>query len=134
MNTPERCPCGSGRDYVACCGPYIEAGRLPETAEQLMRSRYTAYTLAKQDYLHKTWHPSTRPADLGVAVTDAVKWLGLQIKGTRAGAAGDTEGMVEFVARYKINGKAERLHEASRFVREGGQWLYVDGEFPEARK
>lgn len=134
MNDPQTCPCGSGRAYAACCGQYIEGGRLPDTAEQLMRSRYTAYALARQDYLQKTWHASTRPADLGAAVTDAVKWLGLQIKRTRAGGAADTEGMVEFVARYKMHGKAERLHEASRFVREDGQWLYVDGEFPDARK
>jgi SEC-C motif-containing protein len=126
------CPCGSGREYAACCGRYIDDGRLPDTAEQLMRSRYTAYTLAKQDYLRGTWHPSTRPADLGAAVTDAVKWLGLQIKRTQAGGAGDSEGMVEFVARYKFGGKAERLHEASRFVREEGKWLYLDGKFPDS--
>jgi SEC-C motif-containing protein len=98
-----------------------------------MRSRYTAYVLAKRDYLRKTWHASTCPADLGVAVTDTVKWLGLQIKRTQAGGPGDSEGLVEFVARYEVNGKAERLHEASRFLRAEGQWLYVDGEFPDAR-
>ncbi len=134
MTSPTACPCGSGRDYAACCGRYIEGGRLPDTAEQLMRSRYTAYVLARQDYLQQTWHASTRPADLGVAVTDAVKWLGLQIKRTQAGGAGDSEGLVEFVARYKVGGKAERLHEASRFVRENGRWLYLDGEFPDARR
>lgn len=134
MTPPTACPCGSGRDHAACCGRYIEGGRLPDTAEQLMRSRYTAYVLARQDYLQQTWHPSTRPADLGAAVTDAVKWLGLQIKRTQAGGAGDSEGLVEFVARYKVGGKAERLHEASRFVRENGRWLYLDGEFPDARR
>lgn len=134
MTQASSCPCGSGRDYAACCGRYIEGGRLPDTAEQLMRSRYTAYVLARQDYLQQTWHPSTRPADLGAAVTEAVKWLGLQIKRTQAGGAGDSEGLVEFVARYKVGGKAERLHEASRFVRENGRWLYLDGEFPDARR
>ena len=99
-----------------------------------MRSRYTAYAIAAQDYLRRTWHPSTRPADMGAAVTEAVKWLGLQIRHIRAGGATDTEGVVEFVARYKIHGRAERLHEASRFVREDGQWLYVDGELPDTRE
>jgi len=132
MTEQNPCPCGSGRPYAACCGQYLDQGRAPDTAEQLMRSRYTAYVLANEEYLRATWHAATRPADLGTAVTDRVKWLGLQIKRTRAGGATDQEGMVEFVARYKLNGKAARLHEASRFVREDGRWLYVDGEFPHA--
>lgn len=130
MNDQDACPCGSGRTYAGCCGQYIEGGQPPDTAEQLMRSRYTGFVLAREGYLANTWHPSTRPADMGVAVTDAVKWLGLEIKRTQAGGANDAEGVVEFVARYKHNGKATRLHEVSRFVREDGRWLYVDGYFP----
>lgn len=134
MHEQETCPCGSGKAYPACCGQYIEGGQRPDTAEQLMRSRYTAYARVQNDYLRKTWHPSTCPEDFGVAVTDAVKWLGLEIKRTAAGGANDAEGVVEFVARYKLNGKATRLHEVSRFVREEGQWLYLDGSFPDAKK
>ncbi len=130
---PDICPCGSGKSYVRCCGPYIDDGRKPDTAEQLMRSRYTGFVLAREAYLAHTWHPSTRPADMGVAVTDAVKWLGLEIRRTQAGGPDDTGGTVEFVARYKQNGRATRLHEVSRFVREGGQWLYMDGSFPDAK-
>jgi len=99
-----------------------------------MRSRYTAYVRADNDYLRKTWHASTCPPDFGVAVTEAVKWLGLEIKRSQAGGKNDETGTVEFVARYKHAGKATRLHEASRFVREEGRWLYVDGIFPDAKK
>ena len=90
-----------------------------------MRSRYSAYVLGLTDYLLATWHPSTRPAAL--EPWDAsLKWLGLEI---RAHAQADeNHGTVEFVARSKRGGRAHRLHETSRFVREDGPWLYVDGD------
>jgi SEC-C motif-containing protein len=91
-----------------------------------MRSRYTAYTLLREDYLLQTWHPSTRPATLGLAQEEATKWLGLEVK--RHEQQDATRASVEFVARYKVNGRAHRLHEASNFVREEGRWFYVDGE------
>ena len=95
------------------------------TAEQLMRSRYTAYTLRCESYLLKSWHASTRPQQLELD-KDPVKWIGLKVIKTDGGMAGDTEGIVEFVARYKVNGKAHRLQEISRFVYEQGQWFYVE--------
>jgi SEC-C motif-containing protein len=128
MTEPASCPCGSGAAYGACCGRYIDAGLRPDTAEQLMRSRYAAYVLVREDYLRRTWHVSTRPDTLNLEPTRSGKWLGLEILRTEGGGAKDTEGMVEFVARYKPSGKAERLHESSRFVRDDGQWFYVDGE------
>ncbi len=97
-----------------------------QTAEQLMRSRYTAYVLGDEAYLLRTWHASTRPGELKLA-TAPVKWLGLRIVRTESGGPEDRDGVVEFEARYKPHGKAERLHEVSRFVREEGQWYYVDG-------
>lgn len=118
------CPCG-GKDFPACCGRYIDGGELPATAEQLMRSRYTAYVLGRESYLKDTWHPGTRPAD--VAPDDGVKWLGLEVR--RHVPQGDAA-VVEFVARYKVGGRAHRLHEVSRFRREDGRWYYVDGSFP----
>jgi len=121
------CPCGSGKAYALCCGVFIDNGALPATAEQLMRSRYVAYVLAREDYLLRTWHGSTRPAQLGLENAGAVKWLGLKILRTEAGSETDHAAVVEFMARYQVNGRAERLHETSRFVREAGQWLYVDG-------
>ena len=120
------CPCGSGRPLDHCCGVYIRGEARPATAEQLMRSRYSAYVLGDQAYLLRTWHASTRPASLALAEAP-VKWLGLRIMRTAAGGKDDLEGRVEFEARYKPHGKAERLHEVSRFVREDGRWLYIDG-------
>lgn len=119
----DTCPCESGQAYQDCCGKFIEANQQAETAEQLMRSRYTAYVLQREDYLLRTWHASTRPLKLNM---DKVQWLGLQLQRTQAGKVLDREGIVEFVARYKRQGRAERLHETSRFVREEGQWFYVD--------
>lgn len=94
-----------------------------------MRSRYTAYTLGREDYLLRTWHPSTRPASLDLANKPhnaRCKWLGLEVK--RHEQLGPDNTMVEFVARYKVDGRAHRLHEISRFVREAGLWFYIDGE------
>ncbi len=91
-----------------------------------MRSRYTAHVLENEAYLRATWHPSTRPRE--AIVQPGTKWLGLSIlkhaeEGSRAS--------VEFVARCRVDGRGQRLHEISRFVRELGHWLYVDGSFPE---
>ena len=128
MNADTACPCGSGKSYPACCGSYLDHGQPPATAETLMRSRYSGYVLAREEYLLRTWHKSTRPGTLDLSSdTGTVNWLGLKIVRTEAGNPGDTRGVVEFVARYKVGGKAHRLHETSRFIREDGQWLYLDG-------
>jgi len=126
------CPCGSGQTYMACCGIFIDNGVLPATAEQLMRSRYTAYVLKREEHLLHTWHESTRPASIGLREDVVMRWLGLKILRCEQGGADDHEGIVEFVARYQINGRAERLQEVSRFVRETGQWLYVGGQIAPA--
>ena len=120
------CPCG-GPAYQECCGRFIDGGQVPQTAEQLMRSRYTAYVLRNEAYLKTTWHPSTRPGE-ALLEENGGKWLGLEVR--RHVPAGD-RAMVEFVARYKLGGRAHRLHEISNFVREDGRWYYVDGSFPE---
>ncbi|NMQ18376.1 hypothetical protein E4P82_03670 [Candidatus Competibacter phosphatis] len=129
VNTDSACPCGSGKTYVACCGPYLDHGQRPPTAEALMRSRYSGYVLAREDYLLRTWHESTRPETLDLSDASQLNWLGLKIVHTEAGGFDDMQGVVEFVARYKIGGKAHRLHETSRFVREGEQWFYLEGDF-----
>ena len=123
------CPCQSAKNYNDCCARYLVDGVAAPTAEALMRSRYTAYTLLHEDYLLATWHASTRPAQLGLAEETRSKWLGLQVK--RHEPQDADHAIVEFVARYKVNGRAHRLHEVSRFVREDGRWFYVDGEFVE---
>ena len=90
-----------------------------------MRSRYTAYVQGRVDYLLQTWHPSTRPATLDRG-NEPVRWLSLQVRRAEAGRPQDDEGIVEFIARYKLGGRAHRLHEISRFVRENGRWFYRD--------
>jgi SEC-C motif domain protein len=97
-------------------------------AEKLMRSRYSAYVLGDEGYLMATWHRTTRPASLALADGTKLRWLGLEVKRHRVTSEHSAE--VEFVARFKSGGRAERLHEISRFVREDGRWYYVDGEFP----
>lgn len=92
-----------------------------------MRSRYSAYVFNLHDYLLATWHESTRPLSLEDSPT---RWLGLEVK--RYAQQDDTHATVEFVARFRADGRGHRLHEVSRFVREGGRWFYLDGEFPHA--
>lgn len=91
-----------------------------------MRSRYTAYTLGLEDYLLKTWHPDTRPATIGLIDEASTQWLGLQVK--QAVTTSEDIAIVEFIAKYKIGGRAYRLHEISRFTRLDGRWLYLDGD------
>ena len=124
------CLCGSGRPYETCCGRF-HAGEPAPDAETLMRSRYSAFVLAREDYLLATWHPDTRPAGLELDETPRPQWLGLTVKSHHPIDA--THATVEFIARYKLNGRAFRLHEVSRFERVDGRWLYVDGEIREER-
>ena len=91
-----------------------------------MRSRYTAYTLGLEDYLLQTWHADTRPANLNLTQDTAVKWLGLHVK--RANSFSVNTATVEFVARYRVGGKAERMREISQFKRIDDRWYYLNGE------
>ena len=134
------CPCGrlqgSGPKakplaYADCCGRFLDhwdTQPAPD-AECLMRSRYTAFVCERADYLLATWHPSHRPASLDFDA--AAQWLGLEVRGHWVKDADHAE--VEFVARHRLGGRAVRLHERSRFVREGGRWYYVDGDMPPVR-
>lgn len=125
------CPCGrldaKGRflAFEACCGPHLGGIAAPD-AESLMRSRYTAFVREDVAYLRDTWHASTRPAE--VRAGDGTRWLGLEVKDHQR--LGADEAQVEFVARYRVQGKGARLHERSRFVREEGRWYYLRGDFP----
>jgi SEC-C motif-containing protein len=122
------CPCRPDRDYADCCGR-LHAGVAADSAQALMRSRYSAYVRGDVDYLLATWHPDTRPAALDLGDVAQTRWLGLEVK--RHAMTGADSAIVEFVARYRVGGApAVRLHEVSRFVREGGRWYYVDGDFP----
>ncbi len=123
------CPCGKPLAFEHCCGRFIHGGETVPDAEHLMRSRYTAFVLRDAAWLQTTWHPATRPADLRLDEEPAPQWLGLQIRNFTAQDA--DHATVEFVARYKINGRAHRLHEISRFERMDGRWFYRDGELRE---
>jgi len=126
IDTMTPCPCGNGAGYGHCCGP-LHDGAEAATAEQLMRSRYSAYVLRREDYLLASWHADTRPASLRLASQQPLPtWLGLEIR--QHHTDGD-HATVEFVARYRLGGgRAQRQHETSRFVREDGRWFYLDGE------
>jgi len=139
MNGKPGCPCG-GADYDSCCGRFHSGAAVPQTAEELMRSRYVAYVRGLESYLQQTWHPSTRPAEPIIDTNDKLQWLGLEVKSAlrlrqRKVEAGPGEDFVEFVARYRVQGRGHRLHEISRFRRETvdgvPRWFYVDGVFPD---
>ncbi|MBI5041189.1 MAG: YchJ family protein [Gammaproteobacteria bacterium] len=132
MNQPEPCACGSGRVFAECCGPVLSGQRLPETAEALMRSRFTAFVRGDAGYLLSNWHPRTRPAELDLA--DQPTWERLEIVYREAGLATDSAGQVEFIAHYRTAAGAGRLHERSKFVREQGRWFYVEGVRPAPAK
>lgn len=123
--TPLRCPCDDNREYAQCCGRWhagLTEGLHAPTPEALMRSRYSAYVLGLIDYLLATWHPGTAPGELELP---PLKWLGLEVRNAlEQGGAG----VVEFVARCRDGGRAQRLHETSRFVRQEGRWFYIDGD------
>jgi len=136
QNLPS-CPCGgTGKTnhYSACCGRYINGDEPAPDAERLMRSRYTAYTMANAEYVLKTWHASTRPASLELSAPNtphATKWLGLTVH--EFTPQGPERAEVRFTARYRDGGRAYRMTEHSRFVREGEHWFYVDGEVGDDR-
>jgi len=124
MNHPA-CPCDTGKPYADCCGRLHDGSAVAKTAEALMRSRYSAYVLDQLDYLLSTWHASTRPAAL-MPNEPGLRWLGLRINALAQ--QDESHATVAFVARSKLGGRAHRLTETSRFVREDGRWFYVDGE------
>jgi SEC-C motif domain protein len=114
------CPCGLGDPYPACCGRF-HAGDPAPTAERLMRSRYSAFAVRDEAYLRRTWHPSTRPRR--IALSPDQQWTRLDVLAVGGGGLFDSEGTVEF----RAHSSAGDLHEHSRFVRENGTWLYLDG-------
>ena len=125
---PRRCPCGTGLPYAECCGRLHDGAATAGTAEQLMRSRYSAFAVGDPAYLLATWDPVTRPRTL--ELDPDVRWTGLEITATSGGGLLDAEGTVEFRASYRgsrAGGRTGSQHERSRFVREDGRWYYLDG-------
>ena len=127
MSHDTPCPCGLSARYAECCGRFHDGADygLAANAEALMRSRYSAYVLRLGSYLLDTWHLSTRPIE-APAFEPGLRWLGLEVK--HAEQQDTDHATVEFIARSKLAGRAHRLHECSRFVRESGRWYYLDGE------
>lgn len=127
MGSAADCPCQSGSSYQDCCARYHDGTAAP-TAEALMRSRYSAYVLGKAAYLHRSWSAQTRPTKQALKKGEPLAWSGLEIVRAEAGGALDESGIVEFIAQYQAQGALQTLHEVSRFVRENGRWVYVDGD------
>ena len=129
MNT--LCPCGSNQPFHQCCAPIISGLKDADTAEALMRSRYTAFTKADVDYLLRSHHSRTRPTRERKSIkqwAQSVQWMGLVVLKSEAGQAADQMGIVEFRALYLENGQMQQIHERSSFEREQGKWVYVSGE------
>jgi SEC-C motif-containing protein len=126
------CPCGSEANYENCCEPFIKGLTLPDTAEKLMRARYSAYVKNQTSYLRATLAPeSLKGFDIGNARKWATEseWLGLKIKSTASGGVTDKIGTVEFVASYKQKGQVHDHHEISQFRKNNeGKWYFVSGE------
>ena len=125
------CPCKSRETYAACCEPFHLGRAKPETAEQLMRSRYSAYFFRLVDYLVATTHPDTREPDLKNRLEETIhetNWRFLTILGSSKGGPEDKVGKVEFAAEYFEDGQPRELHERSRFKRYKGAWKYLDGK------
>lgn len=125
-----RCPCGSGDTLTACCGPILAGERRAATAEQLMRSRYTAFAQGHLEHLLRSWDPRNRPdrEELADSLADGSRWLRLDILATTDGGPFADRGTVEFRAVARTDRGRVQLHERSRFRRADGQWLYVDGD------
>jgi SEC-C motif-containing protein len=117
----KHCPCGSTLDFNACCGRLIQQGISAQNAEQLMRSRYTAYTLADAQYLLKTWHPDHRP-ELDIDELNKMQWLRLEVVNTKLGLK---KSIVEFNAYYLEEEVEQCLHEVSEFKKIKNRWYYT---------
>ncbi|SEC16629.1 SEC-C motif-containing protein [Paramicrobacterium humi] len=124
ITADDPCPCRSGDQFGDCCAPLL-AGSPAPTAERLMRSRYTAFAVGDREHLLRSWHPSTRPAEL--TLDAELRWVRLDVLSTRAGGPFDDEGTVHFIAHYRTPDGRGRQEEVSRFVRERKTWFYLDG-------
>jgi SEC-C motif domain protein len=127
----ELCPCGTGKTYTDCCEPVIKGVRPAETAEELMRSRYSAYVKVETDYIFETTHPKHREGYDAAGTKEWAEnadWQSLEIVSVTGGAAADTTGEVEFIARYSEKGELKVHHELALFKKEKAGWLFTDGK------
>lgn len=127
----DNCPCGLKASFKECCHPYLEKNQKADTAETLMRSRYSAFVTANAEYIYETHDPATRDQ---VNIDDIKKWSeesvweGLEILKTEKGNSEDQAGIVDFIAKYSVNGKKTNHHEISTFTFKEGKWYFTDGK------
>ena len=131
MNSP--CPCNSNHNYIDCCQPVVEGNSDPTNAEQLMRSRYSAFVNHNVDYLFDSLLPDKRQSDERKRIENSfkdTKWVGLKILNKTHGGQSDATGTVEFVAFYYQTGSTlvRQLHENSSFIKSDEKWFYVNGK------
>jgi SEC-C motif-containing protein len=127
----EKCPCGSGLSYSECCEPVIKGVRAAETAEQLMRSRYSAYAKAEIEYLRESLHPEQRgdyDPKSARQWAESAEWQKFEIVGTEAGGPEDEEGTIEFIAAFTEDGVKREHHERAKFKKVEGRWFFESGE------
>lgn len=127
--TSKLCPCGTGKNLKDCCGPYLAGDALPGTAEELMRSRYSAYATQKIDYLKETLWPKYQAGFDAFAVAKWASeshWTGLEVLEAKEGQAGNRKGTVLFEARYLAAGILHTHRELSLFKKQKGRWYYVE--------
>jgi len=136
MVTDPDCPCGSKRPFSSCCEPYITGKADAPTAEALMRARYSSYATGRIDFIESSQAPEGRESfdrDSAAKWSKESTWLGLRIVAAKDGQPGDDAGVVNFIAAYSQKGEEYEHHEIARFRREGGRWLFVDGESPKPK-
>ncbi|MBE0436147.1 MAG: YchJ family protein [Methylomicrobium sp.] len=122
----DSCLCGSGLPYEQCCRTYHDGSRFAETAEILMRSRFTAYAYHDAAYLLATWDNAKKPQSIDFS-KDKTVWTKLEIVNIKKGGKNDVKGLVEFKAYFKLDDEDQVMHELSRFKKSGGRWYYLDG-------
>jgi SEC-C motif domain protein len=128
------CPCCSGRELEKCCGPLLDGLRKAATAEELLRARYSAFVLARIDYVRTTRHPRSSAEfdeESARGWASGSEWHGLEISKIEGGGTGDAQGAIDFTATYteKESGERRRHEEHALFVRHEGEWLFVDGDY-----
>lgn len=131
-----QCPCQSGKSLQTCCEPIISGAKQAETAEQLMRARYTAFTRVEMDFIEKTHDPKTRSGidmEANRQWAESTNWKGLEILETSQGGVDDTAGTVEFKATFETEDGLQVHHELSEFRKIDGTWFFSDGKTPGVR-
>ena len=130
------CPCTRGSSFDACCGPVLRGDATAETAEALMRARYTAYTQGQIDFIVESHDPDSAEQvdrDASTSWSKKAEWMGLDVVSTDAGGPDDDTGEVEFIARYRMEGADLAHHERAQFRRRDQGWVYMDGEMVKAK-